>query len=399
MSSASPNTRFPSAIRFLRWALCGLLVVVCSMQILAQSSLLTEEEYETNGRQFAALLSKQKIEPIIDLFDLTTTYETITEGLDLDERRRILFRDNYRANVLRSLRTRLSQCDSARFLGVQWVDNERRILIRLQDNATTSYYYLGFTLARDEFSGGIKIIDLYDYLAGEAISQTTRGMLVDLLAVQKQAIKDKAPELVEAYLENADRVEEASRLMVAHHDKEVLEILRPLPDSWKKLRYVLALRFMASQQVDHDECQRVAQDWAQAFPGDPSLDLVLSRTDELLKKYADAIRHIDALRERIEEDSYLIYLKAELCLKNNDLEGANTNAWKVLEKDPSLDQAWLILVKSALLAKDHPATFVIVKKFRRKYSPDSLTRLVTSEPRYAEAFREFSEYLKSTGKE
>lgn len=384
---------------FRRWGLCGLLFAVCFTRIWALSTRLSEEECEAGGKQIASLLARRNAEAVADMFDLGANFELITDGLEMEERRKGPFRERYRSTVLRSLKTILRQCDSTRYIRVQWVDGEKRVLIRVQDNETGSYNYLGFTLTRDEYSGGIKIIDLYDYLAGETLSQTTRGILTAMLAVEKQAIEERKPELMETHLEIMERVDEADDLIHANRNKEALEILTSLPDSWKKQRHILVLRFIASQHDDHGACQKVAQDWAQAFPGDSSLDMVCMRSDELLKKYDDAIRHVDALLEKLEEDPYLILRKAELCFKNNDFTGAKDTAWKALQKDPDLDPAWRTLIQSALLAQDHEATFLLVRKFRRKFSPDSLTRVIGSEPRCQEAFKEFSEYLKSNGKE
>lgn len=245
-----------SAIALLRrWTLCGLLFALSFARVWAQSTSLTEEECEAQGRQIAKLLSQKKTEALLDMFDLAANFELVTDGLDLDERRKILVRDRYQSSALRSLKTTLRHCDSARFIRVDWVDGSKRVLIRAHDNETASYNYIGFTLARDDFSGGIKIIDLHDYLAGETISQQTRGILKTLLTVQNQSTKDRSAELVESHLENLDRVEAASHLVATRQFKEALEELKPLPEVWKKQRFILYLRYLASQHADHDEYQ------------------------------------------------------------------------------------------------------------------------------------------------
>jgi len=391
MTLASPRTCLAGIARVRCWGRIGLLGVVFFVRVYAQSSLLTEEECEATGQRIAHLLNTASSKAVIDMFDFAANFELITNSLNLNARNKELMRERHRSSSLHALNSSFNQFDSARFLRVLWIEGEKRVLLRLQNKGIGEYNYLSCTLARDDLDGGIKITDLHDFLAGETYSQATRDLIQGILDVQTQAIKDRTPEIVQAHLDILDRIETASGLVDSRRFKEALDSLKDLPETWKRHRLVLTLRFLASEHVNHDECQRVAQDWAEAFPGDASLDMILELNDEWLNQYDQAIQHVDSLMKHVGKDGYLSFRKASLCLKNNDPAGAKRSAQEALEQEPDLDEARLIIVKSALREKDHRITLFAWRDFHLRFPETDLARLTEAEPGYDD-FIQSAEY-------
>lgn len=254
---------------------------------------------------------------------------------------------------------------AASFLRVKTVGGAPRPLIRLLQDGALNYYELDL----DKQDGRVRAADLTIYMAGEPLSELV-GKMIDMLKREGA--------------ETAASLTAISKHMQAREWKEAHVALRSLP---AKLRENKAMRLMEVQITAElgDDAYREAIDvYAKAFPNDPSLALVEIDHSILQKRYADALRHIDALDKLVGGDPYLDVLRAEIAGQQGNGAEALTLATRATERAPELVACWWQLLTQQAANQRYEDALVTLATLRDKFGQDISASTLSGDDRFTE---------------
>jgi tetratricopeptide (TPR) repeat protein len=276
---------------------------------------------------------------------------------------------------------------SYHFLRTVVVDGRKRARFRMI-TAAGGLNYHDFILGRSK-GQEVVAIDLYIFLIGEPYSQNTRRMF---LPSAEKALKGGLDRLAPSDREFLTHIGEYAALAQYAREKknrEVLEMYRVLPPSLKKEKTVLLLRLTSAQSISRAEYMIAIDDFRKAYPNDALVDIVSIDGFIRRKSYVRALEALDRVDKAVGGDPYLNVLRANLRSRQGDLDGARQLAQKAITQEPTLKNAYYMLVDLSLKTKNFAETARLLDLLQTKFGIgwDSLS----NSPAFAE-FTKSSEY-------
>lgn len=262
---------------------------------------------------------------------------------------------------------------AANFLRIHTVGGAPRPLIRLLQDGALNYYELDL----DKQADAVRVADITIYMAGERISELV-GKMFDMLKGESAA--------------TASSLTTISQHINAREWKEAHAALKALP---AKLREHKAMRLMEVQITAElgDDLYREAMDgYAKAFPNDPSLALVGIDHAILQKRWADALRHIDALDTLVGGDPYLDTLRADIIGEQGNREQALVLATRATERVPELVACWWQLLTQQTANQRYQDAIGTVKTLRDRFKQDVSQETLRGDDRFR-VFADSPEYV------
>jgi len=379
------QTLFPGGFS---WLLCFALTFALPARA-ATPAPITDEECNSFGEELAGYFNAGKHAEAVRLLDGYALVGRITQGLEMEESDLNDFRAGYIGNVSKTLASSYSTFPSAHYLRAQTVDGERRLLVRcVSDKGAVNF--MAFVPAR-RASGGLKWIDVYTYMNGELLSESSRRAILPLLAESKKNFLEKLSTSESNFVKSFPKATEAAKLIQEGKAAEAYAMLNALPADVRSHRFVLNLRLAAAQRVDEKEYLKVISDWEKAYPGDPSLDLISIDGDFMRKDYARGIKRLDSLSARLGGDNYLLFLKGNLQMMAGDNEAARKTARAVIAAEPALTSAWDTLLSISLSEKKYSETVTLLAEVEAMYAGAKMKPVIDKLEAYAE-FRKSAEY-------
>jgi tetratricopeptide (TPR) repeat protein len=214
--------------------------------------------------------------------------------------------------------------------------------------------YLDLELARNA-EDQVVIADFYPYITGEPFSETMRRMYLQAAKEAGYNLVDKLMGKEQDFLKNASKLQEMQRQVQEKKFAEVVKTFDALPASLRQNKPFLLLRLTSASQLDEAAYQKAIQDFEQAYPNDPSLDLISIDGHMMRKDYATVMKMIDRLDQRV-KDPYLQYLRGSVMLDKGDRKAALGHFKAALAGEPTLALAHWVLIGLSLQDKQFKDT-------------------------------------------
>ncbi|HYO74434.1 MAG TPA: hypothetical protein VEU33_51000 [Archangium sp.] len=244
--------------------------------------------------------------------------------------------------------------------------------------------YLDLELARNA-EDQVVIVDFYPYITGEPFSETLRRMYLQAAKEAGYNLVDKLLGKEQDFLKNASKLQEMQRQVQEKKFAEVVKTFDALPPSLRQLKPFLLLRLTSAAQLDEAAYQKAIQDFEQAYPNDPSLDLISIDGHMMRKDYATVMKMVDRLDQRV-KDPYLQYLRGSVMLDKGDRKAALGYFKAALAGEPTLTLAHWVLIGLSLQDKQFKDTVRYL---------DAIERDTSVELGDLESIEEYAGFVKS----
>ena len=239
-----------------------------------------------------------------------------------------------------------------RFLRLRAVEGETRALFRLVTGGSFNYHEY---LLKAGPGGRVRAVDLYVHLSGEWISATFRRALVTALAAEPGALAKLAGK-ENIFLKHLSTYTAFFRSVREGRNEEALRLYDEFPPELRNDKSILVMRCTASNHVGPQEAAAALKDFQKAHPKDPSLLLLSLGPSVHAGEHDRALRILDELGEAVGGDPYLHVQRAEVLVVAKKLKEAREAGKKAAEQEPSLPDAYWVLIGISLRAKDWPDT-------------------------------------------
>ncbi len=356
-----------------------------------QPSEVTLDDCEGFGKRLAEYLDTGKQEAVFDEMDQIGYIARSLEGFEITPVKRQEFEQAYLKKLIGKLTEEFREFNHARYLRTQVETGEKRVLIRLTaKNHATSYVSFRVIKTPDKH---VRWIDLFGYANGESICDASRRYLFTLT----QGRLSKPRNLAEAAVFSngqhfMQRLTAAEKLFNKGQFETALKSISQLPDELRNARFVFAIRLRAAQSISDEEQLKTIEAWEEAYPGDPSLNLISLDAHIIRKNYPEAVRCIDALAIQLKgTDGRLCYLKAYILDKDKMPSAARAAAEEGIATEPDMTDNYTALLKFALDERDFAAA-VRVLMLVEKNMPDTDPKRLIPEFEAPEEFFKSSEF-------
>lgn len=290
----------------LRFLLSFVLLAAAAPTLEAQSTsvpaaLLEDSTAAADIEAFARLLEREisagRAEVLAERFDGDTFLDRANEGRQIgallmgELRRQVRENPDFLDEIIQDLRNG----GHYRFLRVAERDGEVRARFRLlSSNGGINYHDL---LLSPDTTGGGQIEDLYVFLTAEDLSSTI-GRLMDVLAAEGDASprSQAYTTFIDHY--NAGQFREAWRAYPEEHIDAGNE------------KAMMLMRVMIGMNVGDREYYQALEAFADTFPGDPSLALLLIDVHHNAGDFEALLETVDQLEASVGQDPYLSVYRA-----------------------------------------------------------------------------------------
>lgn len=329
-----------------------------AQEIAAVQPSITEAEAAAFGEVIARAFNEGKSESVLSTFDSAELFERVLQGIDENDRPQFgsvrSSCDTLRAQVGFTF----SKIKSARFLRVETVDGESRVLVRLVSGDGALSYY-AFVVAQRE-KGRPRWIDAFVYLSGELMSDSIRWMALPVLVPKDEGLWARLVGGGNDFAKAWPDVMAAEDRLADGKGGEAMRIVDRLPAPVRTTRPIFGLRLRIARELGVEAQLAVLADWARCFPSDPTPELVGIDTDLQSKNYAGALLRLEVLKKLIGGDPYIDFIRANLLRLVGRLPEARTAAREALGQESTLVSAYDILLQVELEAKDYQALASVI---------------------------------------
>lgn len=231
--------------------------------------------------------------------------------------------------------------------------DEQPSLLYHSIDANGGVSYMEFILsakAGNAAQNGFVINDIYLYAIGSYMSDNFRNSISEgYLNLYGKTTRNPIVKQLKV-LKTIRRFEEEQRYDDAFRMTRILKTEKG--SYWDKLfkikRIIIAQKLYADDDAKY---LQVLNDLQRNYPTDPATLLYAIDFYTLKKQYANAFKSVDAL-QKVTEDPFLNYLKANILLLQNDTEKAKTHLQACMIQLPKYDKPYFLLNDVLLLRKE-----------------------------------------------
>lgn len=343
---------------------------------------LSDCECEAFGEAIARLYNEGRMGELLKLFDPYVLADRVLLGMDLPAKDRQGFIAGYVVSVRESLGVQFAKFTDARFLRVQEVDGEKRVLVRLL-TADRALAYHAYVVGRRK-SGALKWVDCHVYTSGEQLSATARRMVLPMFAENNASLLQRLTRGEGLYVKNLAKITEVQEKLKAGDPTGAMGIIEAMPPEVRETKMVLAIRLQVAQKLSNEQYLEVMNEWERVFPGDPALALIGIDAAYLRQDYARAVDCLDALEQQLGTDPYLEFLKANTEYRAGRVEACRTAARAALALDPRMARVYDVLLQVELDAKNHAATAALLDEVEAAFPGADMEANIADIDAYAE---------------
>jgi tetratricopeptide (TPR) repeat protein len=263
---------------------------------------------------------------------------------------------------------------------------EPYVLFRLRFQPTGINHHRYF-LTRDR-SGSVVAKDMYVLVSGERQSDGIRRAWK--VAVEA---KNAGGDRINSVLEMAA----FSRMVAQGLHAEALKKYRQLTPEAQRDKNILMARYEAASEVSDEEAQAAVLDIRKYHPQDTALDVLLIDVYIEQKKYDDALKSIDRLREST-GDPYFDVQRAIILCKQERLKDARVAVERAIRAEPDLPDAYLSAIEVSLSERKFDEVVRLLTKLEQLGQQlNDLSKL----PEYAQFVKspEYAEWMKARQKQ
>lgn len=260
-----------------------------------------------------------------------------------------------------------------RLLHMKTVGGESRPVMRRLARATLKpVVIVGYDeLQLGKSDGKVRMIDLYSYVQGAWITESTRAS-IEALGVDGD---DKAMAV-------AQTVNHARELAGQGKFTDALAALDTLPPAVHRTRVVQLMRVQLGEKISTEGYHQALDEMTKAYPDDPSLALMQIDGAFLRGDLDGALHAIDVLEQSTGLDPFQDAVRAEVLLKRGkpgDLELAATRADAAIKAEPTLAKGWWSRLDVAVRQKNFALAVETLQHLEQtfgvKFDEDSLRKI------------------------
>lgn len=272
-----------------------------------------------------------------------------------------------------------------RFLRLVEVEGTTQMLFRVWDEAAGVNYLRGVV---DRPGGdGWKLVDMFSYSSGETLSESMRRTYLPLLVGESGGeLDDGERRLLRA------GYKEFQRAVAAFHEGDYAAARREfatVPVALREQRFgrVLEIEILSRDDVEPQAYADALEAFGRAFPGDPSLPLMMLEHHSLRGEHEQALARIDEIEALLGGDEFLHFLRAGALSGLGREAEAVVGLRRAIAAEPQIEELRWALVLAALPAGEHALvaeTLLVLKTdFEYEFSAEQLQA--------AEAYEDFVE--------
>lgn len=331
----------------------------------------SDEECEAFGQQFATAVNAGDLATLDRLLDWQTVVARATAGIDVPQK----FQAEFSAGALNSLRT---NGNPLRILGDSVANGARFTYVRtrkqdqvhvaqfrvLQADGGADYYQIPLRKRPPETVVGV---DLYTLSSGETVSEALRRFYLAAAAEQNQGLIARLTGAEQELIKHSPQLAAMATAVRQEEPVDALEIYAKLPVGIQQQKSVQLLRIMASQNIDESLYLAALGDFRAAHPKDPCVDFLSIDYFFMKNKFDDAIQSISRSEQAIGGDPYFDVLRAQALLQRSNLPAARQSAERARKAEPTLIDAYWVLVSISLVEKDFAGTAELLDQIGERF--------------------------------
>lgn len=334
-----------------------MITIPSDFPALPELSGKQEEDLGAFARNFAEAIRDGRADVAAAAFDNGMLLDRAVAGVTMPA----IPYDNFRSGALSGMTEQDGGTLNAllghdfQFLRIRKHDGEPNLIFRVISESGFNYYR--FRIHFGEKDGAPLLYDFYNYNTGEYASESMRRAVLPLLVEMGADVSGSREIDVrdKMLLDNMEKMQSITTHIANGENYLALQKIKSLPGPLLNQRFVRALELQALSALPERKAEYVAamELLEKNFANDPSL-MIAMLDFYLLKPDTAKVRQLlDTIETEVGLDPYHDVLRASLYLKDGDYEKAQKSAWSVVSADPSMREAWLIILEAGLKGKNH----------------------------------------------
>jgi tetratricopeptide (TPR) repeat protein len=243
--------------------------------------------------------------------------------------------------------------------------------------------------------GEIRIVKMYVYLAAETMAKILRRAFLAAVASESRTLLERLQGKESDFVKHIAETQAMTAAVQNGQPQRAIAIYRKLPLSLQKDKSLLLIRYRAAAELQDDEYTKAMDDFRKYHPDDPCIDIICVDAHFQDGEFDEALACVDRLDEAVGGDPYLELIRANVCIQDEDYDGARKLAHKALEAEEDLIDAQWCLITISLAEKDFDETSRLLTKLAEEFGMefDDLTQV----PEYAEYVKspQYRQWLES----
>lgn len=225
-------------------------------------------------------------------------------------------------------------------------DNKNYLLFRLYGkNGGLNYH--DFELA--DRTDTLKITDIYIYLAGDYISNIMGQIFLPLLTADNANNNNKR----ETFLQAINTLDAVKQQTAIADYQQAAQLFEQIPNELKQQKTFQLTLLAFADKISPQYYQTAIDNYEKQYPNDPSLQLILLNKLFLQKNYTQTLQCIDQLAQKVFNDPFLNFQRANTYWAMADTTNALNTAQKLINDIPDFIDGHLTLLIYAIEAQKY----------------------------------------------
>ncbi|HQW44408.1 MAG TPA: hypothetical protein PLX74_09525 [Chitinophagaceae bacterium] len=245
-------------------------------------------------------------------------------------------------------------------------NNAQYALFRLYDDGSLNYHDIELTRS----DGNVKIADIYIYTSGEYLSETIKGLFLQM----KDLVDKKGTSLQDQWIK---KLPEMRKLMNEGKYDEASAIYKSLPADVQKMRAVQIIHVLVNSGLDdNDEYAAAIEEYQKLYPNEPNMHLLLLDGYILKKEYDKALNGVNKMDSMINKDPFLDYYRYLIYNLKEDKVNSKICIERLVKNMPDFEDGMMELIATYIEENNETAAKQWIEKYKQKSSFDQ-ERLAT----------------------
>ncbi len=238
------------------------------------------------------------------------------------------------SGVLPQVRDQIKQGASYTHLRTHQTTEGTRVTMRLIFGEN-SFLYHDF-LVQDQ-NGRVQALDIYQSSVGEDLSETTRRLMIPLIAHENRTIVDRLSGQESLFIKHANELGKATTFRLAGEHQQALQIFNSLPIEMRNEKFIMVQQIISARGInDETAVQQVIERMRVQHPSDPATALFSIDYYYVNKDYSKSIATLQQLDQSVGGDANLWCMIAGILLETEDIPGAKAAVDKAISMEPDL---------------------------------------------------------------
>ncbi len=186
-----------------------------------------------------------------------------------------------------------------------------------------------------KIKGEYKVIDIYVYLTGEYLSDTYKRIY--LMGGKEYFDSAQTAGMPELTMEDLTKLGTIRELYKQGEYKAADEVMQSVKEEVRNEKIFRLMDVQVKSNLDDNVYIKVMQDYRDAFPDDPSIDLISIDLFVYSENYQAAHQAVDNVNDRVGGDTFLDFYRGYVYYAAGDHAKAETALLKFTDNYPAFD--------------------------------------------------------------